>query len=327
MFCRILRSLALSQGHFSDVFALDMPMSEQPQAGASRRFDIPRSPSRPLAFMHVPKCAGTSITFALVAALAIPCAPWQLDRFHFGGQPRLAEISANVRHLILLDDTAPPEVLLAGHISLSSLRAASPGCQVISIMREPVCRLLSLWAFNASAPDAAFPPWGADWKRRIRLARRKLAGYLAEPTAAALTDNVVVRYLLQPHSRIPEDDFISPEDAPILLEEALKALALVDFVDIIENPRLTDELAAWLGRPLAIERHNEAAPLPDHLRATIADPPDDETSRLLGLRTVIDDAIWRILANDRMRPLRADALAPGLRDAQRRKLAAASPGA
>ncbi len=286
-----------------------------------------REASRPLSFMHVPKAAGTSMMAALVDATGATRAPWQFDRFHFGGQPRLDEMSTEAQALILLDGTAPAGTLIAGHISLSSIRRACPGGQVVTLLREPVSRLLSLCAFNARVPAEAFPPWGPDWEARIALARQPLADYLREPRAAALTDNVVTRYLLQPQARIPDDDFLHPDDAPALLAAALQALAGIDLVDVIENPGLPDRLGTWLGRPVVFGRLNEALPPPTSLATVIDGARDAASDSLLAQRTCIDDAIWRAVVAARMGGCDVDELAAKQQADQRRRLRALSRAA
>ncbi len=215
-------------------------------------------PKRRLIFLHIPKSAGTTLTAELVRALRPATLVHGIDAALFGGFRDFAAMEPGLRRSIFLSPTAiaADADLAAGHIALSSLRRRYPAGQFMTLLREPITRLLSHWLFWRQQSDADLAAWGG-WAARVKTARGTLARFLATPELAGTLDNVGLRLLLWPHPLIPDDGFIDPRSDAALLAQARWALSGFDFADILENPALHDNLRRWLGRPLMCGRLNE----------------------------------------------------------------------
>jgi hypothetical protein len=189
--------------------------------------------------------------------------------------------------------------LIAGHLALSTVRQAYPRAQSLTILREPVSRLLSHWIFWRQHTDAELTPWGA-WADRVRYARQPLATFLREPLLACQTDNLALRMLLWPHPLVPPDRFIDPNDDDRLVAKALAQLRDFDFVEVIENDDFVRNLQLWLGRPVTYDRLNETGPLPANFRAPLHPQLTAEAHDLLVARSRLDLRLWAEIAANRL---------------------------
>ena len=250
--------------------------------------------------MHIPKTAGSSLIAAIIAGLQPPSVVSGFDRSLFGGFSGFASLDPQLRHAIFLEDDPMPEGrLVAGHISLSTLRNRARSCATMTVLREPVSRLLSHWLFWRGHDDARLAPWGA-WGDRVRLSRLPLAAFLSDTTLACQNDNVAVRMLLWPHRLVPADGFIAARDDRRVLALARRALDSMDFVDVVENPDLAANIGRFLGRPIMLPHYNATHCVPEHLRRR---PEDDLTFAAfaaLEARSRLDLALWRHIARRRM---------------------------
>ena len=260
------------------------------------RFD----PSRPLAFMHVPKTGGTSIAVALQSALE-PCRAIRgFDRVLFGDYADFRSLDDSVsREIHLSAETLPAADLIAAHVARSSFEHRYPDVQLMTVLREPFSRLLSLWLFWRSHSDEQLAPWGS-WGDRLRLSRLPLAAFLSSREVACQTDNVVVRMLLWPRRLIPDGDFIVPRHDDRLLAAAQDVLARFAVADVVENPRLSERLQRWLDRPVALERKNQTGGIPAPLRNCLATELTAEACDLLALRSRLDLELWSDIARSCM---------------------------
>jgi hypothetical protein len=253
--------------------------------------------SRPLAFMHVPKTAGTSLAAALIDTLR-PRAPiGGFDRVLFGDYEDFPSLHEEIRRVVYLSpDAMPAEAdLVAGHIAYSSLRQRYPDAQLITVLREPFSRVLSHWLYWRGLSDETLAPWGS-WADRVRQSHLSLAEFLSSRLLACHLDNLVVRMLLWPHRLIPIDDFIDPEHDRRLLAEAHGRLGGFSFVDVVENPELPGQLQRWLARPLASDRRNETGRVPEPLSRPLVAELTLEALDLLALRSRLDLELWRAVA-------------------------------
>jgi hypothetical protein len=265
---------------------------------------IPYDPNRPVAYMHVPKAAGTSTTRMLALALKIPRSRFQFDRYHFGRIKRPELIAPDCRARVCFD---PSELLteknfLAGHFSLSTLIEGCPTAQYISTFREPVSRILSSWLFNRRVTDEQIEPWGDEWAAIMHQARGTLMDFLAPPTGGPQSDNMTVRMMLRPHPLIPEAGFIDPKDDEVLMAEAIAQLGRFSHVDIVSGLDLAEttasnpNVATWLGAPIADERLNEAPEMPLLTKAEILAQLRDSVVELLESRSRLDKQLWNYVA-------------------------------
>jgi hypothetical protein len=271
-------------------------------------------PRRALAFMHVPKTAGTALIGACWSALRPVRIVSGFDGAMFGGFRDFASMDATIRRQIFHAAAAIPAGarFIAGHMALSSLRDSTPSAQFITVLREPVSRVLSHWLFWRQHDDDSLAGWGT-WADRIRQAREPLAGFLNTRDVACQIDNVALRMLLWPHRFIPDDDFIDQRHDEVLFAEAGAALGRFDFVGIIENPAFQDHLRRWLGRPAPCRRVNETRVPPSEFRTALADEITAGAGFLLGQRSRLDLRLWtligrRSLSDDSLAALRGQTL-------------------
>lgn len=257
-------------------------------------------PARPVAFLHVPKCAGTSLAVALRTALpGHRWAPWTFDRDQFGPYAD-RELSDDLRERTLPDPSAFRGFDAAiGHFSLPSLLARFDAVDVVTILREPRCRLLShhqYWRSLGPELDAAHDTW-AD----INAVAQELdfGDWLADLRVAYQTDNLFARMLVPHHPGIRPDAFIAASDVPAVLDAALAEVDRLGWVDLIERGEaMWRDLGARFGVSLTEARANvtetergRPSPADELLGATAAGRLRD--------RTVIDRAIWRAVAERR----------------------------
>jgi hypothetical protein len=157
---------------------------------------------------------------------------------------------------------------------------------------EPRARILSHYAWWRLLPREDREIWRDP---RPDLALGSLNEFLADPQVAQATDNVVCRMLLAGDPRIPEPDFIAPEDVDDLGAETIAALDRLGFVGILE---LGDYNWAGLSRffevPLSPMRLNTTTG--DDLTADAPEAKLEITERTLDLldaRTAVDAIAYR----------------------------------
>ncbi|GAB0120284.1 hypothetical protein Acid7E03_43560 [Acidisoma sp. 7E03] len=247
--------------------------------------------------MHVPKTAGITLTEALQAAVPEARTVRGLDRALFGVFSAFDTMSPAERDAIYASpERFPPDAqLIMGHISRSTLRAAYPAAQLITVLRDPLTRLLSHWLYWRQHTDAMLEPVGG-WAEMVRKSRLPLASFLADPVLAPQTDNMTLRLLLWPDPRLAPDRFIDPADDEALFTDAVACLRDFAFLDVIENPAFRSRLDAWFGRPLSHGRLNETQHVPADFRSPLHREFTAETFGLLAARTRLDDRLWQAIA-------------------------------
>src|SRR5215475_10687162 len=224
---------------------------------------------RPLAFMAVPKTSGSALTAGLCEVLPSTARIHGWDHGFFGAFRQFETMSPGLRQQIY--ETLPPANgidFVFGQIAYSTLVQGRPTARLMTVLREPRSRILSLWMYWRSFPDEDGAIAGA-WGRVRRLTRQPLAEFLNHPEAACQTDNVYVRRLLWPHPLIPDDGFIDSASDERLTSEAAVRLKAFDFADVIAHPRLEDNVRAFLARPFVYRRVNETPPMPSELRVPL----------------------------------------------------------
>jgi hypothetical protein len=247
--------------------------------------------------MHIPKTAGTSVAAAVRACTGSRTPVYGIDRSLFGNFADFDSMDSSLRQLIYLNAHLPTldADCLIGHMSVSTLTAKRPGTQLVTILREPRSRLLSLWLFWRSNTDDQLRPWGA-WAEYVRRSRGPLAGFLSDRGVACHTDNMAVRMLLWPHPDIPVGDFIGRSVDRLLISTAIARLQTFAFVSLIENPQLAIDMQAWLGRPFTYDRVNETARLPPELSSPLDRELTPKAFALLNARSRLDRELWLHLA-------------------------------
>jgi hypothetical protein len=246
--------------------------------------------------MHVPKCAGTSITESLSAALpAGAIAPRRFDTFIFCGfsgfdrlyEPNRSEIA--VEDSELLDLARYPVV--AGHFSLPTLRRLAPAASIATVLREPRARLVSAFMFvRLSAVIHDWQPYGSEV---LAEPARSFEAFLSDPRIAPLNDNLICRLVLHGEAGLLDTEFIAPGDAAGFAELALDRLDRLGYVGILEQDDIWGGCSSFFGVPLERMRSNVSgeAPAPE---GALPIPPFDMRSvlDLIERRSMADRLIY-----------------------------------
>lgn len=257
--------------------------------------------------MHIPKSAGTSLSDALRTAIEPRAFFSAFDRCNFGSFNGFQGIAEEIRRAIVFDAAEIPRGpdLISGHMSFSTTSQAYPDAQFMTILREPVSRLMSFWLFWRSKRDENLVPWGG-WGDYVRKSRRPLREFIRARDISCQLDNQSLRMLLWPHPLIPLDDFIDKRHDEELVQAAASRLDQFDFVDVVENPDMTVNLQNWLGRPLIFRKLNETEDIPDALKSPVQDELDPETLALVEHRSRLDLKLWQEVVSRRLRQVGTD---------------------
>jgi hypothetical protein len=272
-------------------------MSHAGSWAAARDLPVSFERSQPVVFMHIPKTSGTAIISGLATALAPATVVRGFDHSIFGSFRNFDSLDESIRCQIYASPACVPKNadLVAGHIALSTLCEAYPLAKRLTLLREPMSRLLSHWVFWRQHTEADLAAWG-DWADRVRQSRKPLVDFLSEPVLACQIDNLMLRMLLWPHPLLPAAQFIDPADDERLVSEAMAHLLEFDFVDVVENGALLDRLQCWLGRPLTYDRRNETHAIPERFRAPLHRELTPEAHQLLHARSRLDLRLWTEIA-------------------------------
>lgn len=255
---------------------------------------------RPIAFLHVPKCAGTSLATAVRQALpGHRWAPWIFDPDQFGPLAG-RELSDELRERTLPDPAAFVGYDAAiGHFSLPSLLARFDPADVVTILREPRCRLLSHHQYWRNLDDDATVEHDTWSEGNATADELEFGDWLADPRVAYQTDNLFARMMVPHHPGIRPDTFIQPVSVPSVTSWALAEIDRLGWVDVIERGDATwRDLGGRLGVPLVPERQNVT--VDRHGRPNpVEQLLGPEAVEHLRVRTVIDRTIWRSVAERR----------------------------
>jgi hypothetical protein len=263
---------------------------------------------RPLIFLHIPKCSGIAVSQALLQAEQPKNVFFGFDKAFFGSFNDFESVGPENKAFIHLSPNTIPrnETFVRAHMSLSTLRTAFPHGRFMTVLREPICRILSHYAFWRASPDEG---WGS-WTSRSRLARGPLETFLDSPEIACQIDNVATRLLLWPHPLIPDAAMINFAHDARLRREATARLRSLDFADAIENPSFYPNLSTWIATPLTPTRVNETPLMPPALRTPLDRELTPRALTLLAARSRLDLHLWQSLLPPHLHPtaLRAAAL-------------------
>jgi hypothetical protein len=260
----------------------------------------PRDISTPIAFVHIPKTSGRALIRGLEHALKPALVVQGSDRSTFGNFSDFETIDNEIRTKIYLDCASMPAdvELIAGHFALSTLSEKYPAARTMTVLREPVSRVLSHWLYWRTQDEKNLARWGT-WANVVRQARRPLAEFLASQEVACQLDNYYVRAMLWPHPKVPYG-FIDRLHDDSLARQAAARLRHLDFADVMENPRFQSNLETWLGRPVDYSRFNETTPIPSEFKSALHDELTPLAFGLLEARTRLDRTLWTMLARRRL---------------------------
>lgn len=260
-----------------------------------------RNPQQPLAMMHIPKTAGTSLMHDMSASLKPELDIRGFDRTLFGAFNDYESFSEEAKKNVYLQATNMPANadLVMGHFSHHTLKTRYPDAQQITFLREPFLRVLSLWIFWRCHRDEQLEGL-AGWANLVKLSRLSLKEFLSDTRLACQTDNITVRMLLWPGSDILPDRFIEDRSDHELLAQAFERLNSFSYADVIENPRFSEQLKSWLQIDMVSSRLNETTAVPENLRLKLERELDKETFELLERRSRLDLQLWTALAKRRL---------------------------
>ena len=201
-------------------------------AGSPWRVNAEPKTDFELAFLHVPKTAGTSLRLSLENALgpqAIFPSQEYLNR-RGGGYPKASEyspLSYGLHHSVRV---------LQGHLSLPTIHRFAPEAKVIAVFREPVSRVLSLIKHRLHADGDQYLDEGAIAAKFLDKPRGDIA-------------NGQIRMLLP--------TLVTGQDQSALLAQAADALTKIDILGVTERyESLIKNLTRVVGKPLQAERLN-----------------------------------------------------------------------
>ncbi len=245
----------------------------------------------PVAFLHLEKTGGGPVAQRLTEA----CHPEQIDP-----DPRRTAAAHALPPFAGRDEAAiRRRALIYGHYDLPALRRLDPARPVITMLRDPAPRIVSLYYYWRSInPDVLDTTVGNE---AVRLAHDcDLLGFLQtrDPSVRNYINNFYARRLTGTYVSPSGEDALAADPAACL-ESALEALRGVEFVGLTE--RMADSLAlldARFGIAAAVPetRHNMAADnarvSPRVFRDLPRDAPTSDHDRALARLTCLDAALY-----------------------------------
>jgi hypothetical protein len=185
--------------------------------------------------LHIPKCGGTTLHHLLTAWWS----PEAVHRERFNGLYYYS--AANLAS----------KQVFSGHYDFYSIQLVPGRPRLISFLREPKQRLVSLYNFHrAHRPDAARQNRMVQWAQE-----QDIDAYFANETVRshAAIDNTFARYLSDvpqvPHRWIEQTAPLAPP-VEVMAEQALANLQRFDFIGFLDRYDASiARLAALLGKP------------------------------------------------------------------------------
>lgn len=248
----------------------------------------------PLAFMHIPKSAGTALTNALLRLEPYQNEIHGWDRSLLGAYDEFDTWDQGRRPWLFLspDEITEGKNFISGHIGYSSIKKRYSDAYIFTIIRNPFSRLLSLWTFWRAKPNGLESDIGT-YAAHVYSARQPLKSFLTNKSIAPQIDNVTARMLLWPHPLIPNDKFIDSECTNEIIDQSLSILSEFNFVDIYENSKWLENFQKWLGISFGINKENETDFVPKPYQSCLKSEMTSETLNIIEERTRIDKIIWQ----------------------------------
>lgn len=242
-----------------------------------------------VAFLHIPKSAGTSIRRAMLEHVSQEeTSPWSLDPILYGSHPLPVNASGRMYH----DDVGDLSGyrFMAGHLSLPTIEKWFDADDVACVLREPRSRLLSQYTFWRTYPPEELEYWKPY--EAPYLSRLSLGDFLRRGEVMHFADNLTTRMIVGRHPLIPVDDPIQSEHVDELASIGAAAIDRLGFVDLLERGDLvTDSYEQWLGAPVSRERVNETDP-DAGVPVDIDDLVATSTLELLDRHNQVDLLVW-----------------------------------
>ena len=253
------------------------------------------SPQRPIVFNHVPKCAGTSVRNAIIAALPPDATTvYRVDVSLVGGYDRFDALRPRAAATFVHSPEEMPlgAELVTGHVAPGTTRPRYDERQEVTVLRHPGLRLLSQWVHSRALSDFDLRHFGHAGSTAFRVARGRLGDYLEHAMIAPNIDNTITRFLTWPHPRISPTAFIEERHDEEILDAALASIDRFDHVGLVEDPRFLERLGSAVGLTLADTRLNERRSVPRARRPHMSAELAGRTEELLARRTRLDEQLW-----------------------------------
>lgn len=191
--------------------------------------------SGPRCFLHIPKCAGSSITHSVHQGLGPRTVSPKIQEGLFWMQDWDPDaINPDWRQYMVVDENEVNELagydVVMGHFPLPLLRRITAPSLITTVLREPRARVLSHYAYWRLAAEQ--PTW-RGWSL-ADFACRPLDEVLDSPIVAGEMDNLICRMLVGDDPRVPLHDFIAAGDVPGVASRAIEALESLGFVGVVE---------------------------------------------------------------------------------------------
>jgi len=214
-------------------------------------------PSQRVAFIHVQKCGGSSVSQALqeIYQGLTPGGVRVLDvSASFAAARALGRPVAEFRSKLLLYYVAQPTTrLITGHFPFVAAAARGPGedFAFVTILRNPVRRWISAFLYSSAKPAGEHGRIEPD-----------VDAFLATDRARAMGHTMIDYF----GERQPDEGW---ETA---LPRALKNISMFSVVGTLEElPAFREKIQSLLGRRIVIRRRNRTV-APDHLIASVSRP-------------------------------------------------------
>ena len=234
-----------------------------------------RQAARKVVFIHIPKCAGSSIN-------------WHFKKNFGSARSGRTQMVNSIR--ILRTGEGPSEEALgaaqfvAGHCGWDDVHSLAESHFRFTVLRDPVARTLSFYDFcrtHVAERDAPFFPINAAKELSFEAFCRS-----DDPAIRMFVDNVQARTLANSYTRLYDEQ---PQDWEAVAERHLRAL---DFVTVSEQlDRQLPTLCAEIGlpAPAATVRRNMRK------RTEKRDLPSPEVAaEILGDRIAADQRLYKI---------------------------------
>tara|TARA_R110002110_G_scaffold332288_1_gene543345 strand:+ start:793 stop:1857 length:1065 start_codon:yes stop_codon:yes gene_type:complete len=249
-----------------------------------------------LAYLHLPKAAGTSIRAAVSSYYSSQdTVPWSFDRHLFGDHPRLAEVNEPI--FLGSPEELKSYLYMEGHWTISTMLEAFEPADVVCILREPRARFLSQYTFWRGWPAEMHAQW--EPYPGARFAQLPLREYCTSESIAHQADNLVTRLILGPNRLAPNEAHIKPGDIDTVAAEAIRRVDELGYVDVLERgDAVYDDFEDWFGSPLQQERLN-VTDLARGEPVDLKDLVDPVVLALINNRNASDVQIWEHVAAQR----------------------------
>ena len=179
------------------------------------------------AFMHVPKCAGSSLSEILQTCFKIEeVCPHKLDKSLFGNFNPRQIINKEIRDLIILDDeieSVKKYKLLTGHFALDTILDYDPEI-IITILREPRSRILSHYFFWRSLPLEVAMSW-LPYSVSMYAKTQSFEEFIGNNKVADQIDNLLCRQIAD-QNLIPKERYIREDEDECIIQNCLERINL-----------------------------------------------------------------------------------------------------